>query len=181
MPDSSYSSVESDFLDRVRLFDRRRHGGRGHALGQSRDRLQVLLRQILCEPAIDHRHVLLVPLSLLINDPERLLDDSVRRFEFVLVIDIELGDHIVALLRVERRRGEIDDAVPEESLVLESLLHGVPVLVQEVEQGFVSGRATGQHTKDQVDIRVGEILIPVQHGHLQQSGAAESDIINFFN
>lgn len=40
----AYSSVESDFLDRVQLFDRRRHGGRGHALGRSRDRLQVLLR-----------------------------------------------------------------------------------------------------------------------------------------
>lgn len=163
--------MESDFLNRVQLFDRRRHGGRGCALGRGRDRLQVLLRQMLHEPAIDHRHVLLVPLSLLINDPERLLDDGVRRLEFVLVVDVELGHHIVALLRVERRRGEVDDAVPEEGLVFELLLHGVPVLVQEVEQGPVPSRAAGQHTEDQVDVRVGEILVPVQHGHLQQSNA----------
>lgn len=136
---------------------------------------------MLHEPAIDHRHVLLVPLSLLINDPERLLDDGVRRFEFVLMVDIELGHHIVALLRVERRRGKVDDAVPEEGLIFELLLHGVPVLVQEVEQGFVSSRAAGQHTEDQVDVRVGEILVPVQHGHLQQSDAAETILLFIYH
>jgi len=64
------------------------------------------------------------------------------------VIDIKLGYHIVALLRVERRRGEIDNTIPEESLVLELLFHGVPMFVQEVEQGFVAGCAAGQHTED---------------------------------
>lgn len=92
------------------------------------------------------------------------------------MIDVELGYHIVALLRVERRRGEIDDAVPEESLILELLLHGVPVLEQEIEESLVAGRAAGQHAEDQVDVRVREVLILVQHGHLQQSDAADVKI-----
>lgn len=132
---------------------------------------------MILEPGVDHRHVLLVPLGLLLDDPERLLDDGVRCLKLVLVVHVELAHHVVALLRVEGRRGEVDDAVPQVGFVLESLLHGVPVLDEEVEEGLVAGRAAGQHAEDQVDVRVREILVLIQYGHLQQSdkGAREEN------
>ncbi|KYN31137.1 hypothetical protein ALC56_14524, partial [Trachymyrmex septentrionalis] len=53
---------------------------------------------------------------------------------------VQLAHLIVTLLRVERRRGKIDDAVPEEGLVLELLFYGVPVIEQEIEQSFITSR-----------------------------------------
>lgn len=145
-------------------------GRRENSCGRGgRNRVQVLFGQVILEPTVDHRHILLVPLSLLFDDPERLLDDGVRRFKLVLVVHVEPAHHVVTLLRVEGRRGEVDDTVPKISLVLESLFHGVPVLMQEVEESPVAGCATGQHAEDQVDVRVREILVLIQHGHLQQS------------
>lgn len=90
------------------------------------------------------------------------------------MIHVQLAHLIVTLLRVERRRSKIDDTIPEEGLVLELLFYGVPVIEQEVEQSFIAGRTAGQHTKDQVDVRVREILVLVQDGYLQQSNAEDA-------
>lgn len=114
------------------LICRCRYDGRGEDRGRrrSRDRLQVFLGQVLLEPGVDHRYVFLVPLNgFLLNDPERLPDDGVRRLEFILMVYVELAHHVVALLRIEGRRGGIDDTVPEVSLILESFLHGIPVFL----------------------------------------------------
>jgi len=114
------------------LICRCRYDGRGKDRDRrrSRDRLQVFLGQVLLEPGVDHRHVLLVPLNrFLLNHPERLPDDGVRRLEFTLMVYVELAHHVVALLRIEGRRGGIDDTIPEVSLILESLLHGIPVFL----------------------------------------------------
>lgn len=114
------------------LICRCRCDGRGEDRGRhrSRDRLQVFLGQVLLEPGVNHRHVLLVPLNrFLLNNPKRLPDDGVRRLEFILMICVELAHHGIALMRIEGRRGGIDDAVPEVSLILESLLYGIPVLL----------------------------------------------------
>lgn len=84
------------------------------------------------------------------------------------MVYVELAHPVVALMRVERRCGGVDNAVPEIGLVLESLLHGIPVIMQEVKQGLVAGRAAGQHAEDQLDVRIREVLVLIQHGYLQQ-------------
>lgn len=96
------------------------------------------------------------------------------------MVHVEPVHLVVALLCVERRRREVDDAVPEVGLVLESLLHGVPMFVQEVEQGLVAGRTAGQHAEDEMDVRVREVLVLIYHDHLQQPEMRPIDIAAYF-
>ena len=55
-------------------------------------------------------------------------------------------------------------------LRLESVFHELPVILQEIEQRWVTYRTTSQHTVDQMDIRVREVHVVAEDRDVQKPG-----------
>lgn len=67
----------------------------------------------------------------------------------------------------------MDDSRPQVLFGLETLLHRVPVIGQEVEESRVASRASRQHREDQVDVGIREVSILLDYRHVQQPARKE--------